>query len=158
MMIRVILALEVALAMSAGVRADSVLRPGDRFETSGPSVVEVTGLESCQAETSAMAIESLAPSMSCTERESLSGALEVTEMTFSGFGLAAMCSVEGAPLGVVFGGLGLSTQIARFVVSRMPCENPADDAKIKALARRTVCEILTRKGWSCDPDAPEGGD
>jgi hypothetical protein len=75
--------------------------------------------------------------------------LNATAIVFSGAGLAAACTVIGAPATVWLEGAAIGIQAVELIVGQLPCDNRTRDAEVKALAQQVVCAQLAANGIVC---------
>jgi hypothetical protein len=156
------LCLLFALAATPFAAQAGSVSAGDVYHSDGGGDVQVGRIQSCAGDARAQFegfarfdARYLAPmgaSLSCTNKDVIEGFIKVTEITFSGIGIAGMCSGAGAAVGISAATIGMGLELVDLVVSRMPCDNPADDEKVKNQAKQTVCEVLIKKGFECDPN------
>jgi hypothetical protein len=148
----------VLTILSAQARAADGIGVGQVMNGVGGGKIEVRGIKECRATPADEAESALdlafarRADMTCRNRDNITSALKVVQMSFTAVGIAAMCTVEGAPIGIAVGTLGLGAQLVEFVVSQLPCTDPENDEKTKRLAKRIVCEELVKKGFECNPD------
>jgi hypothetical protein len=152
-----VLALTVSV-FSAQARAADGIGVGQILEGVGGGKIEVRQIRECRASPAYNAESALdlafaaRADMTCRNRDNITNALKVVQMSFTAVGIAALCTVEGAPIGIAVGTLGLGAQLVEFIVSQLPCTDPENDEKVKRLAKRVVCEELFKKGFECDPE------
>jgi hypothetical protein len=138
------------------------LNVGDRIDDRA-GTIEIVQIQSCKS-SSFKSIDQIqndseilgfvapmSPALSCSTKDGIKSALQVTKITTGMIAVAAACTPTGAPVAIVAGISGVVTDMIDLVVSNLDCEDPTNDYKIEKQVKSTVCSVLNKKGIECDP-------
>lgn len=131
------------ISYSAGSAADSFVCFGDK-----PPSVDLLGYNETTDLFSLDYQFDSAPS--CKAIEAWESGLKATRFAFAGASFYAACTGVGAPATLWLAGGALVIQGVELTVGMLPCDNSADEAKIKKLAEEAVCKELAKQDIPCE--------